>query len=203
MAVVYNGLDFSQWRPAERRRNEIICFGRAAPEKGVKEAADAVVRLLAMESAWSARFILSESQRFPEYLRDVIETLQPASDRVVIELNKTLPVVRERLQDAAIAIVPSKWDEPFGRTALEAHAAGCAVISSGTGGLKEVSGNHAAFLPQGFVAEDIVAQLTLLVRNEDLRVRLAREGRDYCVRKFALETISGHADRFYDQVLAT
>jgi glycosyltransferase involved in cell wall biosynthesis len=201
MAVVHNGLDFSEWRPSERRQNEIICVGRAAPEKGIKEAAEAVISLLGRQPSWSARFILSESQRFPGYLRAVLETLRSASDRITVELNKTLPEVRERLQKAAIAIVPSRWDEPFGRTALEAHAAGCAVISSGTGGLKEVSGSHAIYLPQGFAAQDIVDCLERLVGDEEMRTRLAREGRAYCMQKFALTNISGNADLFYEQTV--
>jgi glycosyltransferase involved in cell wall biosynthesis len=202
MAVVYNGLDFDQWQPAEHPRNEIICVGRAAPEKGIKDAAEAIVRVLAAEPLWSARFILSESQRFPDYLQSVIETLKPVADRTTVELNQTLPVVRQRLQEAAIAIVPSRWEEPFGRTALEAHAAGCAVISSGTGGLREVSGDYALFLPKDFTAKDIADRLEQLVSDEAKRTRLASEGRDYCLQKFALKAVSESADRFYQRIKA-
>ena len=202
MAVVYNGLDFGEWAPAEHRKKEIICVGRAAPEKGIREAAEAVANVLAVETQWSARFILSEYQRFPDYLHDVIETLQPVADRTTIERNQTFSVVRQRLEEAAIAIVPSKWEEPFGRTALEAHAAGCAVVSSGTGGLREVSGSHALFLPKDFTASDIVHQLNVLIGDKAKRDRLASEGRSYCMQKFALKTVSECADRFYDQVVS-
>lgn len=201
MAVVYNGLDFGEWRPANIRRNEIVCVGRAAPEKGIKEASEAVVSVLRDQPSWSARFILSETQRFPDYLQDVIATLQPVADRVTVETNQTLPVVRERLESAAIALVPSKWEEPFGRTALEAHAAGCAVISSGTGGLREVSGDNAMFLPVPFSGRDIADQLSTLIGDEGRRLRLAQNGRDYCMRKFAVETISDSADGFYEQTV--
>jgi glycosyltransferase involved in cell wall biosynthesis len=182
MVVVYNGLDFREWHPAPARRNEIICVGRAAPEKGIKEAADAVVSILDAKPTWSGRFILSESQRFPEYLRDVIAALRPVAQRVTLELNQTLPVVKRHLEEAAIAIVPSKWEEPFGRTALEAHAAGCAVISSGTGGLREVSGDNAIYLPTNFTARDIVPPLKTLIEDEVKRMRLAHEGRRYCMK---------------------
>ena len=43
------------------------------------------------------------------------------------------------LDQSEIAIVPSRWDEPFGRVALEASACGCATIISNKGGLPEVS----------------------------------------------------------------
>ena len=38
---------------------------------------------------------------------------------------------------SSIAVVCSRWEEPFGRTSLEASSAGCAVIISNRGGLPE------------------------------------------------------------------
>ena len=38
-----------------------------------------------------------------------------------------------------ISVVCSRWDEPFGRTALEASSSGCAVIITNKGGLPEAS----------------------------------------------------------------
>jgi glycosyltransferase involved in cell wall biosynthesis len=202
-AVVYNGLDFEEWQPAATRRKEIICVGRAAPEKGIKEAAEAIARVLEIEPSWSARLILSEPQRHPSYLQEALTSLQPVSSRVCVEYSQPLAVVRERLSQGAIAIVPSKWEEPFGRTALEAHAAGCAVISSGTGGLKEVGGSHAMFLPKNFGANDILDQLESLITDDAKRDRLAHEGRSYCLQRFSLASISNSADTFYERVYCT
>lgn len=199
-AVVYNGLDFGEWQPAALRRKEIICVGRATPEKGIKEAAEAIARILELEPSWSARVILSEPHQHPSYLQDVLALLQPVSARTTIEYSQPLAIVRERLSQAAIAIVPSKWEEPFGRTALEAHAAGCAVISSGTGGLTEVSDSHALFLPKNFTAEDIANELRSLIVDEAKRIHLANEGRRHCMQKFTLNVISQKADEFYSEV---
>ena len=45
----------------------------------------------------------------------------------------------------SISIVPSRWEEPFGRTALEASSRGCATIISNKGGLPETT-NQAIIL---------------------------------------------------------
>ena len=37
--------------------------------------------------------------------------------------------------------MPSKWQEPFGRTAMESAAYGCATITSKNGGLPETFNN--------------------------------------------------------------
>ena len=38
--------------------------------------------------------------------------------------------VLNKLKDVSISIVCSRWEEPFGRTSLEAASRGCAVIIS-------------------------------------------------------------------------
>jgi glycosyltransferase involved in cell wall biosynthesis len=201
MGVVNNGLDFSEWQPAEVRRKEIICVGRAAPEKGIKEAAEGIAAILSSNLDWSARLILSEPARFPDYLQSVKDAIKPVADRVSIDLNQRFAFVRERLQEAAIAIIPSKWEEPFGRTALEAHAGGCAVITSGTGGLAEISGDHALYLRKGFNGGDVGRLLSILVGDEAKRNELARDGRDRCMQKFSVGSVAADADRFYDRIM--
>ena len=39
----------------------------------------------------------------------------------------------------SISVVCSRWEEPFGRTSLEAASRGCAVIISNRGGLPETT----------------------------------------------------------------
>ncbi len=66
---------------------------------------------------------------------------------------------------AAIAMIPSKWREPFGRTCLEAHAGGAAVISSGSGGLREISGDAALYATDAEVDGLIDALRRLIDRS--------------------------------------
>jgi glycosyltransferase involved in cell wall biosynthesis len=49
------------------------------------------------------------------------------------------------MQRAAIVVVPSRWEEPFGLVALEAMACGAALICSPRGGLPEVAGETALY----------------------------------------------------------
>ena len=45
------------------------------------------------------------------------------------------------LEKTSIAVACSRWQEPFGRSSLEASSRGCAVIISDKGGLKETITN--------------------------------------------------------------
>ena len=49
--------------------------------------------------------------------------------------------VLNMLKKVSISVVCSRWEEPFGRTSLEAASRGCAVIISNRGGLPETSNN--------------------------------------------------------------
>jgi len=69
-----------------------------------------------------------------------VAPLRRYGDRVRLLHSAPLAEVRSWMKRAAIALVPSTWAEPFGLTALEAHAAGAALVSSGRGGLREASG---------------------------------------------------------------
>ena len=64
-AVVPNGFNFGEWNPQQCRVPEILCVGRAAPEKGIKEAAAAVASVLSHHRDWRGRFILSEVGTHP------------------------------------------------------------------------------------------------------------------------------------------
>ena len=49
--------------------------------------------------------------------------------------------VLDIFKKTSIAVACSRWEEPFGRTSLEASANGCAVIITNKGGLPETVTN--------------------------------------------------------------
>jgi len=77
---------------------------------------------------------------------------------------------------AAIVVVPSRWAEPFGLTALEAMASGAALIAAETGGLPEVAGDAALYVPPGDAAA-LAAAITALATDAPRRAGLAAAGR--------------------------
>lgn len=198
--VVNNGLDFDDWRPSPSRVKEVLFVGRAAPEKGVLEAAQGLAQILPRFPDWHARFILSDIDRHPDYFRQITATLSGLPSQATIDVQQPFAVVKAAVEQAAIALVPSKWDEPFGRTALEAHAGGAALVSSGTGGLAEISGETAVILPE-VTGEAIARASELLMMNEFLRGRLAHEGWQRIRNFFDARTQAATLDEFCEQMI--
>ncbi|MEA3389280.1 glycosyltransferase family 4 protein [Sphingobium sp. CCH11-B1] len=208
-AVVTNGFDFSSWDMDREKEPLIVVTGRANDTKGIVECAEGIRDSLIDHPGWRAVLILSETI-YPDYMARVHAALAPLGDRAEIKTNIPYAQVKAIVERSAISIVASKWVEPFGRTALEAHAAGVALISSGTGGLRQISGDAALYLPEvtGKAVEDA---LRTLIDDAPLRERLAREGAQRVRRLFSLRSADGDApelsvcgklDRFLEQVVA-
>jgi len=200
-AVVENGLDMQAWRTDAPRRNSIVVVGRAMPEKGMLEAMQALAATLPAFTHWRASFILSESEKHRDYFAALGAIAAQSNGQIEILENLPYSEVQSMHEQAAIAMVLSKWREPFGRTALEAHAAGAALISSGTGGLREISGEHALYANPD-EPKDISAALASLMKDDALRTRLAEGGRTRVTALFDVRTLTQKLDGFYNAMVA-
>lgn len=201
--VVHNGLNFKEWAPQPWRSEKVLYVGRCAPEKGVLETANALARLLPKYPQWQASFILSAVEAHAQYFQDVREALSSLGAQAEIRVQRPFHEIKAAYEEAAIAVVPSICHESFGRTALEAHAGGAALVSSGAGALAEVSGDTAIMLP-AIEAEAIERSVEHLITSPDQRSWMARSGaqrarKRFCIHKQAKRlddfTMEIHADR--------
>jgi len=103
-----------------------------------------------------------------------------------------------------VLVFPSKFREPFGISQVEALAAGLVVVSSGTGGAKEIirGGVDGLLFAAGNDA-DLAERLASLARTPELMTRLQRAGQaraiafsvDNAVRKIESLAAGLHAGR--------
>ena len=198
--VVHNGLDLAFWNPAPEKRKRILVVARSAPEKGVLEAAQALHAILPRLPGWTALMILSEVGRYPTYYAQVQELVNASNGAIEIVTSQPHQFVRKATEESEIALVPSKWDEPFGRTAIEAHAGGAALISSGSGGLREVSGDCCLYIdPDDSGA--IAATIFKLASDDSFRHSLAARGRERVSTHYDIRKVCSKLDEVYHQYL--
>ena len=172
--VVYNGLDMLE-APPERKQKQIVYVGRMTPNKGALVLAQALRLMLRDYPEWRAVFIggrrHSESVELSGYERDVVAALRPLEEQVDFRGFCGHSEVMQATREAAIAVVPSLWAEPFGRTALEAMAQGCAVVTSGRGGLAEVV-EGAGIIEERMSPEALARTLRRIIENGEERALL-------------------------------
>jgi glycosyltransferase involved in cell wall biosynthesis len=108
----------------------------------------------------------------------------------------------ELLRTCLFLAMPSRF-EGWGITAVEANAAGKAVLGTQISGLAEaVENNQTALLVEPERIDLLTSALDFLLENEDERRRLGRQGREWA-RKFSWESIAEEQLAFYDYIHAS
>ena len=80
--------------------------------------------------------------------------------------------VLNSLKEISISVICSRWEEPFGRTSLEAASRGSAVIISNRGGLPETS--KSAIILKKLSSKDIFLEIEKLIKNPKRLISLQK-----------------------------
>jgi UDP-glucose:(glucosyl)LPS alpha-1,2-glucosyltransferase len=176
--VLPNCIDLSAL-PTPRQRDRVILFvGRVVPEKAPDAFVAACAIALPRLPGWRAEIIGADRSRADSpdtrFVRGVRDAARAAGVALLGYLDH--PEVLAALAGASIVVVPSRWQEPFGLTALEAMASGAALICSPRGGLPEVAGDSAVYADPDDPAA-LADAILALARDGARRDRLAAAGR--------------------------
>lgn len=178
-SAICNPIDVKGWTADPADRDKLIVFsGRAMAEKGLEPLCQALEVVLDRFPDWKAALMLGDFDRHADWAEPRLKPLERFGERVAVHRSASLARVKAVTRRAAIAVTPSFVAEALGLSALEAHAAGAALVSSGRGGLREASGPHAVYVedPQ---APALVEALTGLILDPAARVALARAGQAF------------------------
>ena len=177
--AVPNPIDIEPWRAPPEHREPLIAFaGRAMPEKGLDVLCAALPAVLDCHPRWRAVLMLADWEQHRDWAAPHVAALSRYGDRVTVLRSAPLSTVQRQMKAASIAVTPSVWAEPFGLSAVEAHAAGAALISSGRGGLREASGPHALYLDE-VTPQSVTAAIDRLIFHPLERVEMARAAQLY------------------------
>jgi glycosyltransferase involved in cell wall biosynthesis len=110
-----------------KKENIITFVGKLNSAKGYDLFGEAVCKILDKYPNWKSIVIGDEPRERIHFSHpNLINLGFQKHNKVLNTLKKT-----------SIAVAASRWNEPFGRTSLEAASRGCAVIISNRGGLPE------------------------------------------------------------------
>ena len=147
------------------KQKNIIFVGRLNHSKGYDLFKDAIIRILDEFPKWNAYSIGNEDRRS-------IYINHPRHKELgFITHKETLKL----LNRSEIAVVPSRWEEPFGRSALEASSCGCATIISSRGGLKETT--DSAIILKKLDSYNIYLEIKKLIKKNKNRKKYQLKGR--------------------------
>ena len=141
-----------------KKKEKIITFvGKLNRAKGYDLFGNAVIKILKKHKDWIAYVIGDEPRDKLNFNHERLKNFGFKEHKDVIKIYKK----------TSISVVCSRWNEPFGRTSLEAAANGCAVIISDRGGLPETITNGRIL--KRLTVKDIYENLDDLIINEKIR----------------------------------
>jgi len=114
-----------------KKKNWIIFVGKLNRAKGYDLFGRAVIKILNKFPSWKAIAIGDEPREKLFFSHKNLKKLGFLKHEKVLDI----------FTKTSIAVACSRWNEPLGRTGLEASSRGCAVIISNRGGLPETITN--------------------------------------------------------------
>ena len=145
-----------------KKENIIIFSGKLNSSKGYDVFGNAVIKILDKYKNWNALAIGNEPREKHNFIHKRFKILDWIKHDEILKYYKK----------SSISIVPSKWQEPFGRTALESAAYGCSTITSKNGGLPETFKNP-IFLNK-VNKENLFNEIKKLIDNPQLMQKIQK-----------------------------
>ena len=169
-----------------KNKKKIILFvGRLNVSKGYDLFGKAIISVLNNNPDWKAIVIGDEPRE-----NHVFEH----KNMKILGFQK-YNVVTKWFVKSDISVVCSRWDEPFGRTALEASSAGCAVIITDKGGLREASPK--AMKLKTLTVKNVEKSIKKLIKNESFKKSLQKRiyKHFYLTNNYISKKIDGYRDK--------
>jgi glycosyltransferase involved in cell wall biosynthesis len=177
VSILPNSIDVP---PRVRKvRDKLILFaGRVVHDKGADAFVDACATVLPHLPGWRAEMVGADRFTSHSLPTPFTEQIHVQAARAGVSLLGYLPYheTMDCMSRAAICVVPSRWNEPFGLSALEAMAHGAALICSRRGALPEVAGDCAVYASPD-APGSIAAALLELAQDPERRNALANAAR--------------------------
>lgn len=157
LAVFYQSAEKGSTKLIQNKKKWITFVGKLNKAKGYDVFSKAIVRVLNKNTEWKAKIIGDEK-------REKIKLSHKNAD--ILGFKKHEEVINI-FKKTSIAVACSRWEEPFGRTSLEASANGCAVIITNRGGLPETVTN--AKILKNLNVKNLEKSLNELINKDNLR----------------------------------
>ena len=147
----------------KKKQNIISFVGKLNKAKGYDLFGQAILKILDKYKDWKAIVIGDEPR----------EKIIFKHKNLDIKGFSTHDNVLKLLEKVSISVVCSRWDEPFGRTSLEAASRGSAVVISNKGGLPETSSS--AIKLDTLSSEHIFIEIEKLIKNKKKLVYIQKK----------------------------
>jgi hypothetical protein len=153
--IVYPGIHITEKKIAKKEK--IIFFsGKLNSAKGYDIFGSSIIEVLNQNPNWKAIVAGNESREKYHFKHPRLKIFDWLSHDKILNIYKK----------SSISVVCSKWDEPFGRTAMESSNYGCLTIISDKGGLNETS--FTPVILKELTVKNLIKTINFYIKNKIL-----------------------------------
>jgi glycosyltransferase involved in cell wall biosynthesis len=145
-----------------KKDKTIVFIGKLNSAKGYNYFGPAVINILKKYKNWRVIVAGNEKRESYNFYHERFKVYDWLSHKQIINIYKK----------SSISVVPSTWDEPFGRTAMESSDMGNALITSGNGGLKETTFKQ--IILKKVNSKSIQNEIEKLIKHPDLLKKIQK-----------------------------
>ena len=182
LLIVYQSAEKKPTKILNQKKKWITFVGKLNKAKGYDIFCKSITKILNSYPDWSAKIIGDEK-------REQISLNHKNADLLGFQKHSEVINIFKK---TSIAVACSRWEEPFGRTSLEASANGCSVIITNKGGLPETVSN--AIILNTLSVKNLENSIKNLIKNKTLRKKLQKLSLEnfYLTHKFVTNLIDSY-----------
>ena len=172
------------------KKDKLISFvGKLNRAKGYDIFGEAIIKILNKYPDWKSVVIGDEPRERLLFNHKNLKVLGFQNHNKVLEY----------FEKTSIAVACSRWEEPFGRTSLEAASRGCAVIISNRGGLPETITN--GIILRNLSSNSLFLEIEKLIKNKSKLYYLQQQS----LKNFYLSDnfISNRIDNYRNELITS
>ena len=143
-----------------KKKKKIISFvGKLNSAKGYDIFGNSIIKVLDKHPDWKA-YVFGDEKREQHFFKHKnLRILGFKNNKFILNF----------LKQNSISVICSRWEEPFGRSSLEAASRGCATIISNKGGLPETS--KSAIILNKLNSDNLYIKIEELIQNPKKLIR--------------------------------
>ena len=187
LLIIYQSANKSNLSTIKNKKKWITFVGKLNRAKGYDIFVKSIKKILNKYTDWKA-IVIGDEKREKIFLKH--------KNAKILGFKKHDDVI-DIFKKTSITVACSRWDEPFGRTSLEASANGCAVIITNKGGLPETVTD--AKIINNLSEKNLTKNIDFLIKNRVARNKLQK----LSIKNFYLthEFVSKNIDNYRSEKL--
>ncbi len=195
---VKNATKLFEEKPLPEKNNTVLYVGRLEKIKGVQDVIRAVSFIKKKNS--DIKFVIAGIGEYEGELKKLVNKMG-LYDVVEFLGHVNREELYEEYKKATLVVVPSVWQEPFGKVGIEAMSVGRPVVATDVGGISEwLKDGETGYLVKPQSPKDFAEKIIKLLNNKELLKKMSQNAVEQA-KEFSIQNHAGRIIKVYKDTM--